>query len=166
MLNGYLVSDVNSLHFKLLVFATGYFVLDASVTHLRRRATHLLEYTPLMLVALLFLLLLVGSNNTIAAFFTVAGFSICLYVLIFSDAALKVAREAGIKYYYLSTFSSGLMIYGFFLVYAAVGTGDLTDIALLLSTGAFKESLGLISTGVTFALIGLLFKLSAFPGHL
>jgi NADH-quinone oxidoreductase subunit N len=166
LLDGYLVSNVYTIALKLLVLISGYFVLDASESYMRRHTMHLLEYPIMLLIALLFMLLLVGANHVIAAFFSIAGFSLCLYVLVFSDAALKVAREAGIKYFFLSTLTNGLLVYGMFLIYATTGTGNLDELALILQPSDFTKSIGLLGVGVTFTLTGLLFKLSAFPGHL
>ena len=114
------------------------------------------------------MLLLVSSCHLVAAFISIVGFSLGLYVLILSDAPTAVAREAGIKYFYLSTASSGLMIYGIFLLFVSTGTCDFMELGATLY--ALGENIvaanELLSLALTLLFTGLFFKLSAFPGHL
>jgi NADH-quinone oxidoreductase subunit N len=129
---------------------------------------HLLEYPLVLTLAVLFMLLLVGSNHLVAAFISLVGFSLNLYVLVLFDASSAVAREAGVKYFYLSTISSGLILYGIFLLYIISGTGRFYEMQVALSTivASSGPENSLLSLGITLILIGLFFKLSAFPGHL
>lgn len=122
----------------------------------------------MLVLAILFMLLLVSAGHLIPAFLAIVGFSLNLYVLVLFDANSATAREAGIKYFYLSTISSGLILYSIFLIFMVVNTGHIYEINHFLSTEAellrtAYESLRLAST---MLLIGLFFKLSAFPGHL
>lgn len=114
------------------------------------------------------MLLLIGAGNLVSAFIALVGFSLNLYVLILFDATTAVAREAGVKYFYLSTISSGLMLYGVFLLFLITGSGNLAEIGQVLATESelVASSNLLLSLAITLILIGLFFKLSAFPGHL
>lgn len=96
------------------------------------------------------------------------GFSLNLYVLILFDALSRLAREAGVKYYYLSTFSSGRLLYGIFTLYGAIQTANYSERGLRLSSDALLliDSDALLNVGLRFFLVGIAFKLSAFPGHL
>ena len=129
---------------------------------------HLLEYPLVLTTALLFMLILVGAGNLVAAFLALVGFSLNLYVLVLFDATSAVAREAGVKYFYLSTLSSGLLVYGIFLLFLVTGTTNLAEINQVLATDTelVNSSKGLIQLSVSLILTGLFFKLSAFPGHL
>lgn len=119
-------------------------------------------------MAVLFLVLLVGASHLVSAFIAIVGFSLNLYVLVLFDATSAVAREAGVKYFYLSTLSSGLMIYSIFLIMLVLGTGNLFEMAQILSSNVQLSSAAasLLHLGITFLLVGLFFKLSAFPGHM
>jgi NADH-quinone oxidoreductase subunit N len=114
------------------------------------------------------MLLLVGAGHLISAFLALVGFSLNLYVLILFDATTAVAREAGVKYFYLSTISSGLMLYGIFLIFLITGTGHFLDISQILATEGELVAIAepLLQLALTFLFVGLFFKLSAFPGHL
>lgn len=146
---------------KLLTLFCAMFILSASRRYMDEHARHLLEYPLVFSLATLFLLLLIGSTHMMATFFALVGFSLNLYVLVLFDAPYAAAREAGIKYYYLSTFSSGLILYGIFLLFVVAGTLQFDEIAQELATSS-----PLLRVGITFLLIGFFFKLSAFPGHL
>jgi NADH-quinone oxidoreductase subunit N len=84
------------------------------------------------------------------------------------DSVRPSAREGGIKYFYLSAFSSGLMIYGIFLLFTSLGTGQFQEMnqALIANFGSLVLKEISIRFGILFLLIGIFFKLSAFPGHL
>lgn len=166
-LNGYFYNSQYSITLKLLLLICAFVVVHSSEDYMRRHTMHLLEYPIVLATAILFMLLLASANHLISAFLTLVGFSLNLYVLIYSDAPVKVAREAGIKYYYLSTFSSGLLIYGCFVIYSLLGTGNFEEIALLLR--GYQEASHnnlFLALGFSYLLGGLFFKLSAFPGHL
>ncbi|MGZ6444707.1 MAG: proton-conducting transporter transmembrane domain-containing protein [Bdellovibrio sp.] len=122
----------------------------------------------MLTLAILFMLLLISSGHLISAFLTLVGFSLNLYVLILFDAPTAIAREAGIKYFYLSAFSSGLMIYGIFLLFLSLNTGHFVEIGQILATApeVVSNSKTLVQYAILFLLVGLFFKLSAFPGHL
>lgn len=167
-LYGYICSTSFTAFIKLLVLLTGLFILYSSTPYIKRHQRHLLEYPLVMALAILFMLLLVNANHLVAAFTALVGFSLNLYVLILFDTASSAAREAGIKYYYLSTFSSGLILYGIFLLSVAIGSSQLDVIDYILSASAsinFTEG-SLFIFAFAFLFTGLFFKLSAFPGHL
>ena len=167
LLEGYLVSGTYTAAMKFVVLLTALFIVYASGRYVRQHTRHLLEY-PLMLgLAVLFMLLLVSANHLISAFLALVGFSLNLYVLILFDAPNRAAREAGVKYYYLSTFSGGLILYGFFLLYMLTRAGHFDLIAEYFSTIPLNETATFLPIlSVSLFLTGLFFKLSAFPGHL
>jgi len=152
----------------LLVAVTGYFILSQSHSYIQTHNRHLIEYPLTLTLAILFLLLLVGSSHLVSAFVAIVGFSLNLYVLVLFDATTAVAREAGIKYFYLSALSSGLMIYSIFLIILTLGTGNFFEMAQILSSDSELPyaATNLLQLGISFLLVGLFFKLSAFPGHL
>jgi NADH-quinone oxidoreductase subunit N len=162
---GYFLLNDSTLLFKLLTLLCGALVLACSEEYLRNHARHTLEYSIFVALALFFMLLLVCANNMISSFFALVGFSLNLYILILYDLVSKPSREAGLKYFYLSTLSSGLFIYGAFLFYAAMSTGDFDVLAYGFASvdGTSKD---LLRVGTLLLIFGLFFKLSAVPGHL
>jgi NADH-quinone oxidoreductase subunit N len=168
LFNGYVLTSTYIVALKMLTVFSGRFILSNSENYLRTHSRHLLEYPITLTLAVLFMLLLVSAGHLISAFLALVGFSLNLYVLILFDATTAVAREAGVKYFYLSTVSSGLMLYGIFLIFLVTGTGHFLDISQILATETALVTLAepLLKLALTFLLVGLFFKLSAFPGHL
>jgi NADH:ubiquinone oxidoreductase subunit 2 (subunit N) len=76
-----------------------------------------MEYPILISLNTVFLLVFISSYNLITLFLAVIGFSLNIYVLLLYDSFNHSSREAGIKYYYLSTFSSGLILGGLLITY-------------------------------------------------
>jgi NADH-quinone oxidoreductase subunit N len=165
ILAGHFFTSKGIIAFKLVVLLSGLFVLDSSERYIREHRRHLLEYSILLSLSILFLLLLVGANHLIAAFLAVVGFSLNLYVLVLSDLSSHPSREAGLKYYYLSTVSSGFIIYGVFLLYAMTGTAEFGKLGEVFSTATILHH-NLLLVSVHLILLGFFFKLSAVPGHL
>jgi len=163
----FIVNDYTTL-FKFLLSVTTLIIIVSSKHYLINRAQPHLEFALILGLVLLFLLGLVGANHLFVAFLCIVGFSLNIYVLIMFDPTLSASREAGIKYYYLSAFSAGVLVFGCFLLLTAPSLTGLklvndvfTTNQLLLSTDA-----PLIHYALLFMLVGLFFKLSAFPGHL
>lgn len=167
VLNGYFAVNLYIVAAKLLVTLSALLVLVNSKLYIEEHAQHHLEYAVVLLLAILLMVLLVGANHLFSAFLALVGFSLNLYVLIMFDATNASAREAGIKYYYLSTFSSGLLLYGLFLLYTLTGQGqfDLINLALATDATILSENTPRLKFAVIFILFGLFFKLSAFPAH-
>lgn len=168
LFNGYVIVTTYTTALKLLTVLSGRFILSNSEKYMREHSRHLLEYPLVLTLAILFMLLLVSSGHLISAFLTLVGFSLNLYVLILFDATAATAREAGIKYFYLSTISSGLILYGIFLIFIVTGTAHLYEIGHFLSTEPelVENAVSILQLALVLLLVGLFFKLSAFPGHL
>lgn len=120
-----------------------------------------------ILIAVLLLLVLVSSSNLLLLFLVLAGFSLNLYILVVFDAADAASREASLKYFYLSTLSTGFILFGTLLIYVILGDVSYRFISLCTDGAMLSlRKMSIISSGVVFIVIGFLFKLSAFPGHL
>lgn len=166
----YSITDVYTLAMKLLVLLTTILILNASKEALKKHPRHLMEYPVLILLTALFLLILISAYNFMTVFLAILGFSLNLYVLLLNDAFNQASREAGIKYFYLSTVSSGLLICGIFLLYLIFHTTSFISITWFIHNWNLFENLEtngfLLSVMLYFIIFGFLFKLAAFPCHL
>jgi NADH-quinone oxidoreductase subunit N len=164
--NGYLFASFGLTFSKLLISLTSLFVLSLSETYIREHTRHILEFSVVILVGVLLLLLLVSSNNLMLLFLTLAGFSLNLYILVLYDGADAASREASLKYFYLSTLSAGMILFGILLIYTTVGDAGYQAIRFYMENLVDNHARTVIAFGVLFILLGFFFKLSAFPGHL
>jgi NADH-quinone oxidoreductase subunit N len=176
LFNGYTVVDGYSSAIKTAVVFTTIVVFWNSKNYIKNNPRHLMEFPILVALTCLFLLILVSSYNLMTMFLGVVGFSLNVYVLLLYDSMNHASREAGVKYYYLSTFSSGLLLSGVFFAYLIFQTTDFLQIRMLLEV--YKEStenmhgLGsllnhtpMLGIMLYFIIFGFLFKLAAFPCH-
>ena len=129
-----------------------------------------MEYPILISLATFFLLILLMSYNFITLFISIVGFSLNIYVLLLYDAVNQSSREAGIKYYFLSSFSTGLLIGGILIVFFFFQSTNFLYITWKLNylkeMNMLFASERILTISLYFIIIGILFKLAAFPCHL
>jgi NADH-quinone oxidoreductase subunit N len=169
LLTYYLVETTFTLGLKILVIAFSGAILYFSKATFLRSKKIFFEYPIIVTLALIFMLALISATHIITSFIALVGLSLNLYILILSNAPAPTAQEAGVKYFYLSAFSSGLLLYGVFILFSLVGTGHYHTIAAsLIESRNVVTTYGspLVIVAIAFVLIGIFFKLSAFPGHL
>lgn len=165
--HGYLYLAPGLTFSKLFVLVTALFVLYSSESYIREHTRPLTEYPIVIALGVLLLLILVSANDLMAVFFSLAGFSLSLYILVLFDAEHSPSREAGTKYFYLSTLSAGIILMGAFLIYYLVGSTNyfLID-TFLFNNGINPDNFDICCAAVVTIMLGFFFKLSAFPGHL
>ncbi len=130
-----------------------------------------IEFPIVFLLMIIFLELLIFSFELVTMFGCIVGFSFCLYMLLFSDYTNYLAREAAIKYFYLSAISAAVLGFGILCNYDIFGVTQFIYIKLKINSFVVDYLiLSPFSTyfriSITFIIIGFLFKLSAFPCHL
>lgn len=113
------------------------------------------------------------SNDLVVLFLGLELISIPTYVLLYLHGKKEFAAESAMKYFFLSIFSSGLLLLGFSYLYGIVGTTNISAISDALSNGyRFKPASDIDnSSGFLFLipllaiLAGLGFKVSMVPFH-
>lgn len=113
------------------------------------------------------------SNDLVVLFLGLELISIPTYVLLYLHGKKELAAESAMKYFFLSIFSSGLLLLGFSYLYGIVGTTNISAISDALSNGyRFKPAADIDnSSGFLFLipmlaiLAGLGFKVSMVPFH-
>lgn len=127
------------------------------------------EYYLLVLLAILGLLLLVSSYDLISAYLAIEMQSLSFYVLASFKRNSAFSTEAGLKYFILGAFSSGLILFGSSLIYGFTGTTNfenLSDILLGYGSTTLIEGSSAVQIAIVFLAVGLLFKLAAAPFHM
>jgi len=125
-----------------------------------------------MLFSILGLFLLCVSNDLITAYLAIELQSLSFYVLAAFKKNSTFSVEAGLKYFILGAFSSGLFLFGSSLIYGITGTVNLEDFKDLFFWIFSKninigiENLNLLQFALIFVLISLFFKLALAPFHL
>jgi NADH-quinone oxidoreductase subunit N len=166
MVSDYLYTSRGLTAAKFFVTLCSLFVLHLSESYIREHTRHILEFSIVILIAVLLLLVLVSANNLMLLFLSLAGFSLNLYILVLYDGADVASREASLKYFYLSTLSAGLILFGVLLTYILVGDVTYYAIRFYMGCHVTGDAYIALAAAVLFILVGFSFKLSAFPGHL
>ena len=125
------------------------------------------EYYALILFSLSGMLFLCGASDLISIYFSVELMAICIYILVAYLRDRATSEEAGMKYFLLGAFSSGILVYGISLLYGAAGgtTTNLADLNQALALTPKSSSL-LVFSGVLMVLVGMGFKVAAVPFHM
>src|SRR5207302_1597976 len=91
--------------------------------------------------------------------------ALTFYVLVAFTKRQRRSNEAGMKYFLLGAFSSGILLYGMSLLYGVAGSTNLGDIGKAL-TGAGTELRPMLLLGMIALAAGLFFKIAAVPFHM
>ena len=135
-------------------------LLSASIIILLPSKITDFEYSSLIILSLLGMLFLVSANDIITIYLSIELMSLSFYILAAINRKSQHSNEAGIKYFLLGALSSGLLLFGFALLYAFTGE---TNLQALSSITWFNDSL---AVPALFIIIALLFKLAAAPFHM
>lgn len=163
LFNGGFINDAFARYMKLLVVGASAFALILSFSSAKTHALDKFEYSVLVLLATLGMMLMVSANDLMSLYIGLELQSLALYVVAAMKRDSAAATEAGLKYFVLGALSSGMLLYGASLVYGFTGH---TQLDLILSAiVAGERSIGLIF-GMVFLLAGIAFKISAVPFHM
>ncbi|KKC38698.1 NADH:ubiquinone oxidoreductase subunit N [Devosia epidermidihirudinis] len=163
LFNGVFIADGFARYMKVLVLGGSAFALMLALPHAVENGTHKFEYSILVLLATLGMMMMVSANDLMSLYIGLELQSLALYVLAAIKRDDSRATEAGLKYFVLGALSSGMLLYGASLIYGFTGHTNLQQIVLAIATEG--RSIGLIF-GVVFLLAGIAFKISAVPFHM
>jgi NADH-quinone oxidoreductase subunit N len=105
-----------------------------------------------------------ASNDLVGLFLSLEMVSIPTYVLLYLPRRDPATREATIKYFLLSVFSSALVLYGMSWLFGATGTTSLSGIAQVLA-GSSGVNSGPLGLALALLVAGLCFRITAVPFH-
>jgi len=125
------------------------------------------EYYALLLYGLAGMMFLCGASDLMTVYFSVELMAMCIYILVAYLRTQNRGVEAGLKYFLLGAFSSGILLYGISIVFAAAGgtTTNLVELGEKLPLATNSQNL-LVFTGILMVLVGLCFKVAAVPFHM
>ncbi len=115
-----------------------------------------------LLLSLVGVMLCAGADDLVWLFLALELTSLPTYVLVATSRSSIKAPEAGVKYFFLGAFAAAIFLYGFALIYTATGTTYLSQIHEVFTTQGVSA---LATVGVVLAIVGLCFKIAAFPMH-
>jgi NADH-quinone oxidoreductase subunit N len=158
---GSFVVDDFARFLKILALLGSAAAIAMSIDYARREAQERFEYSVLILLSTLGMLMLISAADLIALYLGLELMSLPLYVVAASHRSSLRSTEAGLKYFVLGALSSGMLLYGSSMIYGFTGTVGFAGIARAAGQGG----IGLIF-GIVFLFAGFCFKVSAVPFHM
>src|SRR6516165_4761205 len=158
---GSFIVDDFARFLKILALFGSAAAIAMSFDYLSHERQQKFEYSVLILLSTLGMLMLISAADLIALYLGLELMSLPLYVVAASHRDSLRSTEAGLKYFVLGALSSGMLLYGASLIYGFTGTVSFTGIARAASAGG----VGLIF-GIVFLFAGFCFKVAAVPFHM
>ena len=160
--NNMIVVNKFSVAFSSLFIVLTIFLVTLSHNFYEKHQTKISDFIAIKIFLLSGAVAMVSFGNLSMFFLGIEILSISLYVLAASDRMNIKSNEAGLKYFLMGSFASGILLFGICLIYGAMGTFDITEISEL-SQSAELPSWFFI--GIVLLTIGMLFKIAAVPFH-
>lgn len=161
--SGMIRVDEYATFFRLLSLAVGTLTVLFSFAYLDREGAEGCEYYVLVLFSLVGQSFMAASNDLIMVFLGIEISSIATYVLAGYLRGDKRSSEAALKYFLLGSFATAFLLYGVAWVYGTVQSTRLDTIRDVLSNPSASPSPLVIAMAISLLLVGLAFKVSAFP---
>ena len=158
---GMFINDALSLFFKQLFIVGAILVLFMAAEFSDKLAEgSVAEYYSLIVFALAGMLFAASSNDFTMLFVSIELITITFYVLVSFQRSKLQSLEAGVKYLILGALSSSFMVFGIALIWGTTGELNFTKLAAVAPQFADSQ---IFLLGVLLVLVGLGFKIAAFP---
>lgn len=163
LFSGMVAQDPFSFFFKFLFVLAAFFTVVISSTSSEMKNRLHGEFNTLILAITLGMFFMASAKNLLMAYIGFELVSIASYVVAGFLKESRRSSEAALKYVIYGGVSSGIMLYGFSLLYGLTGTLDISEIGRLLSEG----NAGGLTVLVAFLMVlaGFGYKIASVPFH-
>jgi NADH-quinone oxidoreductase subunit N len=168
LLNNMLVHDPFTNLVKGILLLTTSACLLVSFEYIKVEKLHTFEFSLLIIFSIVGSMVVVSSYDLLTLYLGIEMSSLCLYALAAFTRRSAFSTEAGLKYFILGAFASGILLFGISLIYGLTGTTNFEDLAKIL-VGAYESDLIIANgfiLGISFVGAALLFKSTAAPFHM
>jgi NADH-quinone oxidoreductase subunit N len=160
--NNMIVVNKFSVAFSILFIILTIFLVALSHNFYEKHQTKISDYISIKIFLLSGAVAMVSFGNLSMFFLGIEILSISLYVLAASDRMNIRSNEAGLKYFLMGSFASGILLFGICLIYGAMGTFDIAEISEYTRSAELPSWFFI---GIVLLTIGMLFKIGAVPFH-
>nr|AND50947.1 NADH dehydrogenase subunit 2 [Sphagnum squarrosum] len=137
--------------------------------YFKEESLNAFESIVLILLSTRSMLLMISAYDLIAMYLAIELQSLCFYVIAALKRDSEFSTEAGLKYFILGAFSSGILLFGCSMIYGFTGVTNFEELAKIFAgykiTLFGAQSSG-IFMGILFIAVGFLFKITAVPFHM
>ncbi len=162
-----IVIDPFFIFFGFLFLASTALVILLSVSYMEIEQEQHGEYYALMLFATVGMMFLACGNDLIVLFIGLETMALSFYVLTGFLRRNRRSNEAAMKYLLMGAFSSGILAYGFSILYGIAGSTNLQVIAARVAERNVNGPRGDLLTFLALSTVaaGVFFKIAAVPFH-
>ena len=160
--NNMIVVSKFSTAFSSLFIVLTIFLVSLSGNFYENHQSKISDYIAIKIFLLSGAVAMVSFGNLAMFFLGIEVLSIALYVLAASDRLNLKSNEAGMKYFLMGSFASGIILFGICMIYGAMGSFDVSDIAAMSQSAELPVWFPI---GIVLLTIGMLFKVAAVPFH-
>jgi NADH-quinone oxidoreductase subunit N len=165
--DGSIVIDPFFIFFGFIFLASTALVILLSVRYMEIEQEQHGEYYALMLFATVGMMFLACGNDLVVLFVALETMALSFYILTGFLRRDRRSNEAAMKYVLIGAFSSGILAYGFSILYGLAGSTNLNAIAVRLAERHMRmggtDLLTFLALGTVAA--GVFFKVAAVPFH-
>lgn len=159
--------DILEICIKLILLVSALiYVIAYSFINLKSKFLDQYEYVILVIFALVGMIMMISSNHFLSLYIGIELQGLCIAVLASFERGESKSAEAGLKYFTLAAFASGLLLFGISLIYGFTGSLDFSNLANFLANNPSHKAEVAIIIGIVLVLIGVFFKTSAAPFHM
>ena len=159
----FIIDDFSTL-FDLMFTSGAILTLLINSDYFKSRQFYSGEYFALILFSVFGMMTLAHANELVTAFIALEIASLSVYALVGYHKNNMIRSEAMMKYMVLGSMTGAFFMLGVALIYGAVGSTNLNDIAAYIALGGEKDMM-LIITGGTLMMVTIMFKIGAVPFH-
>ncbi len=152
-----------SVTFSSLFIVLSIFIIAMSHNFYSNHQTKISDFIAIKIFMLAGAVAMVSFGNLAMFFLGIEVLSIALYILAASNRLNVRSNEAGMKYFLMGSFASGILLFGICLIYGGMGTFDVVEISELSRSAELPIWFPI---GIVLVTIGMLFKIAAVPFHL
>lgn len=172
-----LILDHFSYFCKIGLLLSTASILLMSLQYFKQDTVNTFESIVLILLSTCSMLFMISAYDLIAIYLAIELQSLCFYVIAASKRTSEFSTEAGLKYFILGAFSSGILLFGCSMIYGFTGVTNLEELAkiftasdLLYAGGSEARFTPMVFSGlfmgILFVAVGFLFKMTAVPFHM
>lgn len=140
LFEGLVIVDYLSAISKLILIGSAICTLLISLQLMDLRK-YAFEYVILILLATFGLILMVSSYDLLTMYLALEMQSLSLYVLATFNRDSEYSTEAGLKYFILGGFSSGLLLFGMSMIYGFSGMTNFGDLEVAFQAASLHGDL-------------------------
>ncbi len=160
--NNMITTTPFSSAFSALFIVLLIFIVALSPDFYRNEISKISDFIAIKIFLLAGGIAMVSFGNLAMFFLGIEVLSISLYILAASNRLNIKSNEAGMKYFLMGSFASGILLFGICLIYGGIGSFDVEEISALSRSAELPIWFPI---GIVLMSIGMFFKIAAAPFH-